>query len=1439
MTKRLRGFISFLLVLVLCFGMIPNVSAAEIGATESITETEATEATTAETTAPPDETSPTETSGETSPPTEESTPPTTEVTVPVTEPDDDVFSDIVISSGVNAASADDYGIMPAASTQSGILLFDFADNGNYTTVLNSQLAVSYKPNGSGTTRTAYIKNLGWHFARYNNVPYADDPLYCIEPWRNYGASTSGNTVERDVTLNGSSSTSGGSVWYAMPAARREAIGLILLYSDQMWDDSISVFSVKRDSNPNVPLRIATQFLIYEIVCGLRDAETFTLNYTNECGTAGDIFYNAGVAAVSNFAPNYNTLVSYVQSAMEIPSFTSSSSSTAPTITLTGDETSVYDSNGVLGNFSFTDGNGTEFYKSGNTLYIYQTGTISSSRVFNATRYIPSASNSTYNIWYMSGSTYQTTISLASASSGNLNAYFKLKAPSAATLSIQKTTEDGKNLSGWQFGIYSNSACTSLISGPHTTNSSGAITVSNLAAGTVYVKELGHSDSTINSMYSCTSTNPQKVTLTAGQTSSVSFYNELDPSGLNLTKTTEDGKNLAGWQFGIYSNSACTSLISGPHTTDANGKISVSDLSAGTVYVKELGHTDSAINAMYTCSSTNPQKVTLTAGQTASVSFVNKIKPSGLNLTKTTEDGKNLSGWQFSIYSDAACTTRISGPHTTDANGKISVTGLSAGTVYVKEIGHTDSAINGMYSCSSTNPQKVTLTIGQTSSVSFINKLNPSGLNLTKTTEDGKNLSGWQFGIYSNSACTALVSGPHTTDANGKISVTDLSAGTVYVKELGHTDSAINSMYSCNSTNPQQVTLTAGQTASVSFVNKLNPSGLNLAKTTQDNQNLSGWKFSIYSDSACTTLVSGPHTTDSNGKISVTGLSSGTVYVKELGHQDSTINALYTCSSENPQKVILTAGQSASVSFHNVLKTGNVKLVKETNTGENLAGWQIGLYYDADCTQSIEDSPFTTGADGSITVPDLQPGTLYAKEIPTEDPYWAFDTEVKKVTITASQTATVTFTNTHYGRIEFRKTTNTGNHLGGWTFRVTDKNAHIVGEYTTDDNGYACTENLPLGRYTVIELQTEDYYWNCELGFHDVSVLAGQTVVDEWMNREQGLGWFHKKTNTGESLKGWHITVYADEACTQEIRTMITNEEGKIGYYMDPGTYWAKETGDEYGRFENEYWLVDESIQKFEIKPHEDTEIIFTNVQYGKVKIGKTMETEGSVAGWQFKVTDDKGKEIEGSPFTSDENGEILTKLLPGTYTIEELIPKDSFYHCTSENPQTVTIAQGQTAEVTFTNALRPGKITLDKVDIKGNSLAGATFLLEWSEDGSLWWPIEYSETFEKGCCSNPNVVDGLLTTGTDGKLEWDNLHPGLQYRLTETKSPHGYSKLRKPAYEGELPEEDFSLEVKVINSRTFTLPETGSVSLMLSSFSMFGCLLGLFASYMYLRKKEQ
>ena len=232
---------------------------------------------------------------------------------------------------------------------------------------------------------------------------------------------------------------------------------------------------------------------------------------------------------------------------------------------------------------------------------------------------------------------------------------------------------------------------------------------------------------------------------------------------------------------------------------------------------------------------------------------------------------------------------------------------------------------------------------------------------------------------------------------------------------------------------------------------------------------------------------------------------------------------------------------------------------------------------------------------------------------------------------------------------------------------------------------------------------------------------------------------------------------------------------------------------------------------------------------GKLKISKTVEGGGSVEGWQFKITDAEGKVLDGSPFASNKDGIILTgNLLPGQYTVEELLPENSFYQCVSENPQTVTVKQGEITEVSFVNALRTGKVTVEKIDITGSPLAGATFRLEWSEDGSLWHPVTYSETIVRGGCSNPDVTDGSLTTGTDGLLEWDNLYPGLQYRLTETKAPEGYKLLDKAAYEGALPADDLALSVRVTNTRTFTMPDTGGNTAMifriLSMFSGTVCL---------------
>lgn len=443
------------------------------------------------------------------------------------------------------------------------------------------------------------------------------------------------------------------------------------------------------------------------------------------------------------------------------------------------------------------------------------------------------------------------------------------------------------------------------------------------------------------------------------------------------------------------------------------------------------------------------------------------------------------------------------------------------------------------------------------------------------------------------------------------------------------------------------------------VRAVNPTGsLKLVKTTEDGKNLSGWKFGIYSDSGCTNLVSGPQTTDSTGTLSVSNLTAGTVYVKELGHTDASVAALYTCDSANPQKVTITAGATATVNFHNRLNTGGVKLVKETNTGKNLDGWQIGLYTDAACTKPVSGSPFTTGADGSVTVSDLSVGTLYAKEIEVDDPYWVCDTSVKTVNITAGQTATVSF----------------------------------------------------------------------------------------------------------------------------------------------------------------------------------------CNMQYGKIQIQKAMETVGSLTGWQFRITDSSDTEIPGSPFTTDETGLILTgKIQPGEYKVEELIPENSLYSCTSENPQTVTVKAGETAGVSFTNALRPGRILIEKVDIRGEPLADAKFLLEWSKDGSLWWPVEYTdaETVREGFCFNAKCVNGTLTSGKDGLLEWTGLHPGLMYHVTELEAPKGYSLLTEPAFEGILPADNLTVSFRVVNCEIFKLPDTGVTSGAWLRVSQFACIFLCTALLVYSYRRER
>ena len=186
-------------------------------------------------------------------------------------------------------------------------------------------------------------------------------------------------------------------------------------------------------------------------------------------------------------------------------------------------------------------------------------------------------------------------------------------------------------------------------------------------------------------------------------------------------------------------------------------------------------------------------------------------------------------------------------------------------------------------------------------------------------------------------------------------------------------------------------------------------------------------------------------------------------------------------------------------------------------------------------------------------------------------------------------------------------------------------------------------------------------------------------------------------------------------------------------------------------------------------------------------------------------------------------------LLPGEYVIKEIIPEDSLYVCESPNPQTVTVTGGQTAEVTFTNRLLPGEIAIQKVNEKGEPLAGAQFLLEWSVDGTTWNRIAYTDSqyVTEGTCTSQGLNNGTLTTDESGVATFTGLHPERLYRLTEIAAPDGYQLLTKPAYEGGLSiESELLVTIKVTNFPVYELPKTGSNTLLLMP--LFG-LLGLTA----------
>ena len=755
----------------------------------------------------------------------------------------------------------------------------------------------------------------------------------------------------------------------------------------------------------------------------------------------------------------------------------------------------------------------------------------------------------------------------------------------------------------------------------------------------------------------------------------------------------------------------------------------------------------------------------------------------LGIRKTAEDG-NVANINFTLVG-------IGG----EANGAYY-------SVYTNDYGNVLTEVKpGTYMVTEQTPsgyvaspksQQVTLKSGGGQVLTFYNALEKGTVKIVKTSDDGV-VSGITFSVSGPSGSQTV-----TTGSNGTISVPNLSPGTYTVTEQ------VPSGYTADQTS-QRFTLMPGELYTVNFHNTLQKGGLKITKTSSDGK-VSGITFTVKGNGVSKTV-----TTGSNGTISIPDLTPGSYTVTE------TVPSGYTADKAS-QTVTVKNGQTATVTFKNTLKTGSLKIVKTSDDG-HISGIQFTVK-GGSVNQSV-----TSGADGTITVPDLTPGQYTVTEnVPAG---YTADQTSQTVTVKGDEITTVTFRNTlKTGSLKIVKTSDDG-HISGIQFTV--KGGSVDQTVTSGTDGTITVPGLVPGQYTVTEQVPEGYV--CEVPSQTVTVEYDKTAEVHFENE----------------LKMWRVAVTKVDADANVKRSSRATLEGaQYGVYHD-GALQDTYTTDSGGHFTTNYYAcgtgwtlqeinaptgytVDPNSYSIGLEPGttqlavNDTELtVPEEIIEGKLLIAKQDGlTQTPLAGAVFTVMDETGATVTEA--TTGEDGTATVESLPfGTYTAKETKAPEG-YQLDETVFDFAIETDGQTVTLTRENIYCVGSITVHKVDIQGNTLAGATYLLEWSQDGSAWNPVTFRSdaTPAIGGCTTLDLNAGQLTTGADGTVKFDGLvaNGKVQYRLTEIKAPEGLSLLKDPVFQGTLPFDTatgplYDIAYTVTNNRITNLPQTGSSGLLL------------------------
>ena len=588
------------------------------------------------------------------------------------------------------------------------------------------------------------------------------------------------------------------------------------------------------------------------------------------------------------------------------------------------------------------------------------------------------------------------------------------------------------------------------------------------------------------------------------------------------------------------------------------KIHVDGLPEGSYYWSEVKYPDdySKISKLLT---------EVEAGKTSTEKAVNKKSnpdQGELVIYKTDENGKKyLSGAKFEVT--AAEDIVVGGGYTlvkkgdpiqtvtTDENGKASV------TKYIfKGYSYTVTEIEAPtgYSLNS-EPQTVKIatdTADFGSKVSVKNTPWTAPFIITKKNLGGELLPNCEFEILDENE-RQITTG--ITDENG-IATFSLGYGKYFYHEIAAPDEYIidDTLY------PFEIS-EEGVTVYAEMTNYLKEGSIKVTKRTTGNLNVKDIRFVVKGISDTNSDIERELFTDENGEALFENLPIGKYTVTEDG---STVPAAYLVANE--QTVTVEYNTTAEVKVTNEEKTGSIKVQKRTEGQKNVEGITFYLKGTSDTGREI-NIPATTNKDG-IAVFEIVPiGTYSIIEDEETVPYGYLVADEKEVTVIYSETVDAEIINNEQtGTIKVHKRTEGDLNISGITFYLkgtSDSGREINIPATTDKDGVAVFENVPVGTYMVIEDEKTVPYGYLVAAEKEVTVTYAETVDTDILNAEQtGSIQVHKKTADMTNVEGIRFILSGVSDTGREIRIeTVTDKDGLAKFEGVPvGTYTITEDG---------------------------------------------------------------------------------------------------------------------------------------------------------------------------------------------------------------------------------------------------------------------------------------